>query len=199
MSIQRKLFIESVKEKQIMAHKTVKEAIGQSKELERIRSGEEMIPPPNYDIALTLYERNPDGTDADQGHLSFGFRPQDFATNPHMKYTRFGSLKTIEREGKSYMVAYLIHLYWDGSRDEESAIQAVLEMSHLFGYGEWNPTAPSDPLMQDDFWDEKLGDPPNGLWDEWYEMSGDDYPHDFTPFNNFGREPYEKVSLGGND
>lgn len=174
-----------------MTHPSIQAAIGQSEQLARIRSGEDMIPPPNYDIALTLYEREADGSDTDNPFLSMGTRPQDFATNPHMKYQHFGVIKSFERDGKTYGAAYLVHLYWDGNRDADSAVQLVLSHSSVLGYGQWEPTAPSDPLKPDDFWNhETLGDPPNGWWDGY--LSNDD---SFVPFNNFAREPYEKVDF----
>lgn len=176
-------------------NETIKTAIGQSQELADMRSGKAMIPPPNYDIAVTLYERNPDGTDAEQGFLGWS-RPQDFAVNEHMKYTRFGTMQELKQEDKIYIACFLVHLYWDGSRDEESAIEAVLKASYMFGYGEWYPTAPSDPLMQDDFWDsEKLGEPPNGYWNDDFELYSEHYPK-FIPFSNFKRHPYEKIKIG---
>jgi hypothetical protein len=169
-----------------MIHETIKEALKQSKELTDMR-GDGAIPPVNYDIALCLYERDLDGTDAATPFLAHS-RPQDFATNEHMKYQYFGAMKHHEQDGKKYMVCYLIHLYWDGSRDEDSARKLILNAG-LFGYGEWRPTAPSDPLLMDDFWLSELGDPPNGYWE--------DSSNDFAPFDNFARQPYPMVDLTG--
>lgn len=176
-----------------MTHKTVKKAIKESAELERLRSGEEMMPPPHYDIALCLYERDEDGSDVENPLLSFS-RPQDFATNPHMKYQRFGVMRHHEKDGEEYSTCFLVHLYWDGSRGEDDACQVVLEHPTVLAYGQWQPTAPSDPLREDDFWDKKLGQPPNGFWDE------DDYEDEgepsFKDFDNFARQPYKKLNFG---
>lgn len=170
-----------------MTHKTIKKAIGQAAELARMR--EEMIPPPHHDIALCLYERNKDGSDTETPLLSYS-RPQDFATNPDMKYQRFGVTTHHEKDGEVYMTCWLVHLYWDGSRDEDSAREVVLSHSAAFGYGQWQPTAPSDPLLEDDFWNAKeLGRlPPNGFWLEDYEEEPE-----FKPFDNFARQPYKML------
>jgi hypothetical protein len=69
----------------------------------------------------------------------------------------------------------------------------MVENPSVLAYGEWMPTAPSDPLLEDDFWNEALGEPPNGWWDD------DDVMYDadaFKPFDNFARKPYRKVIFG---
>lgn len=172
-----------------MTHKTIKKAIQESAELERVR--EEMIPPPHHDIALCLYERNEDGSDTETPLLSYS-RPQDFATNTDMKYQRFGAMTSRGKDGQEYMTCWLVHLYWDGSRDETSARELVLENSAAFGYGQWIPTAPSDPLLEDDFWNEALGEPPNGYWNE-DEYGIVEHEPVFKPFDNFARQPYKKM------
>ncbi len=170
-----------------MTHETIKQAIGESDAVARARSGETVIPPPNYDIVICIYERDADGTDADQPFVSV-VRPQDFATNPHMKYQRFAVVTTHEGEGTEYLMQWLVHLYWDGSRDADNARDIVLanaDKGGILSYGIWRPAAPSDPLVMDDFWDEDLGDPPNGFWDGGEETE--------PLFDNFARPPYEKV------
>lgn len=168
-----------------MTHETIKQALQESDKVARLRSGETMIPPPNYDLALCLYEREQDGSDTP--FLSFS-RPQDFATNPDMKYQHFGVLNQHEKDGEIYVTQSLVHLYWDGSRDAASACNLILE-NFIPAYGLWQPTAPSDPLMMDDFWDtDALGSPPNGYWEN------DPEEMDFEPFDNFERPPYKKVN-----
>lgn len=176
-----------------MTHPSIKEALKESSKVARLRSGEDMIPPPNYDLALCLYERDDDGSDVDTPFLSFS-RPQDFATNPHMKYQRLGVLSQHEKDGKVYMTQSLVHLYWDGSRDADSARQLILDGFQPM-YGVWEPTAPSDPLKLDDFWDhDELGEPPNGYW-EHFDPDEGEMDNGFRPFDNFEREPYERVDL----
>lgn len=175
-----------------MINPTIKQALTQSEELQDLRTGETLIPAPNYDIALCLYERNPDGTDTEDPFLSIGFRPQDFATNPHMKYTRLAAMQEYESEGKAYIVCFLIHLYWDGSRDEDMMQELILNTPSVLSYGQWQPTAPSDPINDDDYWDsEELGTPPNGYWED--VIYGDGQENKFQPFDNFARKPYEKI------
>lgn len=167
-----------------MTHETIKKAIKESADLQLLRSGKTMMPPPNYDIAMCLYERNPDGTESDKPFLSLS-RPQDFAVNDYMKYQRFGAIKEYDRDGKKFMACFLVHLYWDGSRDDDSAREIVLN-SGAFAYGRWEPTSPSDPLLIDDFWDtEELGDPPNGYIEDM----------DHALFDNFARELYQKIQF----
>jgi len=173
-----------------MTHETIKKAIEASDALRRLRSGENLIPAPNYDVVICLYERKTDGTDAENPILAAGDRPQSFATDNHMKYQRFGVMKHHERDGKEYLACFLVHLYWDGSRDEDSARGLILDHSSLLGYGQWEPTAPSDPLKIGDYWSKELGDPPNGYWD--------DLQNGFVPFNNFERPPYEKIEFSVN-
>lgn len=146
------------------------------------------IPPPNYDIAIMIHEDNGDGTDTETPFISFG-RPQDFATNNHIKYTRFGILKHFMKDEEHHAACFLVHLYWDGQRDEESAISIVRNNASRLSYGQWRPTAPSDPLMDDDFWPDSLALPPNGYWEDYEELS------DFQPFDNFARPPYKAVNF----
>jgi hypothetical protein len=171
----------------MMASKSIAEALKDSEQLKEMRAGQPM--PPNYDIALCLYGRNNDGSDAENMVLSFS-RPQDFATNEHMKYQVFAVMKGHEQDGKQFMSVFLVHLYWDSSHSEDAVREMILD-TDAFGYGVWEPTAPSDPLMEDDFWDHALGEPPNGFWDEYGEEGG------FEPFSNFKRRPYEQLELGG--
>lgn len=177
-----------------MTHPTIKQALTQSEDLQNLRTGETLIPTPNYDIALCLYERNPDGTDTEDPFLSIGFRPQDFATNPHMKYTRLAVMQEYESEGKAYIVCFLIHVYWDGTRNEDMMQELILNTPSVLSYGQWQPTAPSDPLREDDFWHDELGTPPNGIWDTYrFGDHEDDEDNNYQPFNNFARKPYEKI------
>jgi hypothetical protein len=165
-----------------MASKSVAKAIKASEEVKAMREGQPM--PPNYDIALCLYGREEDGSDAENMILQFN-RPQDFATNEHMKYQAFYVMQTHQKDGKEFLVNFLVHLYWDSSHSKDEVREMILD-TDAFAYGIWSPTAPSDPLLIDDFWDEALGDPPNGFWDADEELI-------FAPFDNFKRSPYEKV------
>lgn len=168
-----------------MAHESVLQALKDAEELKAMRAGQPI--PPNYDISLCLYGRNNDGSDAENMVLSFS-RPQDFATNEHMKYQVFAVMKTHNQERKVFMTVFLVHLYWDSSHSEDEVREMVLN-TDAFAYGQWQPTAPSDPLMEDDFWDSaELGEPPNGFWDyDWESLEH------FEPFDNHKRPPYEKM------
>jgi len=183
-----------------MAHQTIKDAITTeaAAKLQRARSSD-ALPPPNYDIAIVLYERNPDGSvvDEGQGVVSFS-RPQDFATDEHMQYCWFGVMRQHEQDGQRYTTCWLVHLYWNGDRDEESA-RALILNNRPYAYGQWEPTAPSDPLLMDDFWDhDALGDPPNAYWEDVYDRDPD-ATDGFTPFDNFARPPYKQLQFGGRD
>lgn len=140
------------------------------------RSGETLTPAPNYDIALCIYERDEEGEDADNAFLQFS-RPQDFATNDAMKYQCFSVFYSTEE----HIYHYLVHLYWDGTRSVDSARDVVLENADsILAQGEWEPTAPSDPLTEDDFWSEELGEP--------LFLDRDAEPL----FDNFARAPYKR-------
>jgi hypothetical protein len=174
-----------------MTHSTIKQALQPDEiaKLNRVRFERELIPPPNYDIAITIYEREADGTDSENPLISFD-RPQDFATRPNMQYQYFGVMTTFKTDGGEFMVNYLVHLYWDGNRDSDSARELILSNPDILSYGEWTPTAPSDPLQMDDFWEEELGEPPHGMWNHWFD---DETPEIFKAFNNFERPPYLKI------
>jgi len=153
----------------------MKDAIGEAELLKKLRVG--MFPPPQFDVAVTIYERNPDGAVSDKGVVSFE-RPQDFAVGEYWQYARFG---VMQHKGGE-MFCWLVHMYWDGDRDEDSARDIVLNST--LAYGQWQPTAPSDPLLEDDFWDEKLG--PAVYFD-----------NDVEPlFDNFGKKAYVEVRFG---
>jgi hypothetical protein len=172
-----------------MASESILKALKASEEVKAMRAGQPM--PPNYDIALCLYGRNNDGSDAEDMMLQFN-RPQDFATNEHMKYQVFAVMHSHEKDGKEFMTVFLVHLYWDSSLSEDEVREEILN-TNAFAYGFWEPTAPSDPLKEDDYWREALGEPPNGYL---AEFEDEDNPPAFEPFDNFKRPPYPKVQLG---
>lgn len=149
------------------------------------------------DVAVTLYERNPDGSMSDTAFLQHS-RPQDFAVNPHMKYTVLTSLyeSPAQEDGNVYMEVFLIHIYWDGDRDEQSAVNMVMNEPTVYAYGHWQPTAPSDPLLIDDMWNhDLLGEPPNGWWHDIEDTLDEGARIADVFFDNFARSAHLKVPV----
>lgn len=176
-----------------LTHPSVVEAVENPGRVDGFRHQNGFI---TKDIAVTLYERNPDGSMSNTAFLQHS-RPQDFAVNPHMKYTVLTALREspVQEDDKVYMEVFLIHIYWDGDRDEQSAVDTVMNSPTVYAYGQWQPTAPSDPLLIDDLWNhEVLGEPPNGYWDDIADRLDDGVTVGDVFFDNFARPAHLKVS-----
>ncbi|MGB1285003.1 MAG: hypothetical protein ACPG7F_00600 [Aggregatilineales bacterium] len=142
------------------------------------------------DIAVTYYGKYPDDdpTPDDERIIMMSLsRPQDFATGDDWQYHRYS--KVVPRvldDGTVEAQVYFVHLYWDDGRDLRDAID-LLNKNFIAVSGEWQPTAPSDPVSVEDFWDtEQLGQPVNGWW-RMDEYGLCEYAKGFEPFSNWGK------------
>jgi hypothetical protein len=140
-------------------HETMLTAIRAGDHLKAVRQSRRF----KHEVAVTIYA---DGAE-DTSLVSFR-RPQDFATRKAWRYFGIGA--------EVGDISYLIHGYIDvESTQEEFSQQLVSIMMGMGGLPisyRKEPCAPSDPLNEDDFWDEALGQPV--FWDsDNYEIEWD--------------------------